>query len=248
MLRFVDAKCMIGRRNAPREGSPVIREDFLEIMDRCHIEKAVAHHAMAVEYDMMDGNHTLVEETAGSDRFLRQWCVMPKTFDEFLTPAELVAEMKKKDVKSVRLQPKTSAYSLYPYAIGELMEAMAECRVPVFMDAGESTWDGIYQLCTDYPHNTIVITSPGYRCARQLAPVLAACPNLRVGISNYVVHGGIATVCRHFGAERLLFESGMPVSSAAAAVSLVHYADISREEKAMIAAGNLESLLSEVTL
>ena len=72
MLRFLDAKCMIGRRNAPREGSPVTREDFLEIMDRCRIEKAIAYHAMAAEYDMMEGNHALVEETAGIDRFLRQ--------------------------------------------------------------------------------------------------------------------------------------------------------------------------------
>lgn len=248
MLRFVDAKCMIGRRNAPREGSPVSREDFLEIMDRCHIEKAMVYHAMAAEYDMAEGNRILVEETEGHDRFLRQWCVMPKAFDEFMTPEELVAEMKAHRVKSVRLLPKTSGYSLLPHAIGSLMQAMAQCHVPVFLDVGETTWDGIYQMCRDYAENTIVITAPGYRCARQLAPILAVCPNLRVGISNYVVHDGIAAVCRHFGAERLIFESGMPISSAAAAVSLVYYAHISREEKEMIAAGNLELLLSEVLL
>ena len=49
-MRFIDANCMVGRRNVCREGAPASVADYIEIMDRCGIEKAVAFHAKAKEY------------------------------------------------------------------------------------------------------------------------------------------------------------------------------------------------------
>lgn len=248
MIHFIDAKCMLGLRSHYREGSLKNKEDFLEIMDQCGIDKAIAHHCMAVENDVAEGNYLLIRETNGNSRFLHQWCVMPRTFDEYITPDELVSQMKTNDVSSVRLLPRTCDYSTRPYSIGRLMAAMAQCHVPVFVDASEIGWDGLYQLCTDYAANSIIVTAPGYSCQRQLGPILDVCPNLMVGTSNYVVHGGIKSFCDHYGADRLIFETGMPYGSAAAAVSLILYADISMEEKQKIASENISELLSGVAL
>ena len=249
MMKFFDARCMIGMRGIVKEGEPTTREEILELMDRCHIEKAIACHAMAKEADLPTGNMKLVEETQGDDRFVRQWCVLPHTFGEFMAADELFAKMKENDVTSLRLLPKTCGYSLKPRSIGKLMDAAADCKVPVFLNLFEEIETAeVYDLCQDFPHVKFVVSNISYRENRWLGPILDTCANLYLGVGNYLVHNGIASLCRHYGAERLLFDTGLPTGSATAAVSLVHYAEISQEEKELIAHGNVERLLSEVKL
>ena len=248
-MKFIDARCQLGRRGVLREGEPVTKADILELMDRCHIEKAVAYHAMTHEGDVKAGNGLLLEETAGDDRFIRQWCGMPSAFGEFMSVEDLLAGMKSNAVSSIRLFPRTHGYSLRPYAMGKFMAAMAECRVPVFMTYAESgTDDALYDLLTAYPDVNFVISDISYREERKMFPILQQCKNLYIGTGNYVVHGGVKTMCEYFGAERLIFDTGLPTGSATAAVSLICYAEISEEEKELIAHRNLERMLSEVKL
>ena len=63
-----------------------------------------------------------------------------------------------------------------------------------------------------------------------------------------MVHNGIKEICSRYGAERVIFGSGAPENSVAAAVSLVRYSDISDEEEELIASGNLLKLLEEMDL
>ena len=67
---------------------------IVELLDRCHIEKALAYHIVAKEGEVTDGNNLLMEEIKGDDRFEPQWCALPHTFDEFMTPDELHKAMK----------------------------------------------------------------------------------------------------------------------------------------------------------
>lgn len=248
-MKFIDARCQLGRRGILREGEPVTTEEILELMDRCCIEKAVAYYAIAKEGEMQAGNLELFRELEGRDRFIPQWCAMPSTFGEFLSPEALVQAMKEHGVSSLRLFPKTHGFSVRPYALGKLMEAAADCRIPVFMTYAESgSDDALYSLLTDYPEVNFVISDVSYREERKMFPILQQCKNLYIGTGNYVVHGGVKAVCKYFGADRLIFDTGLPTGSATAAVSLICYAEISEEEKALIAHGNLERLLSEVKL
>ena len=242
MLKFIDARCQLGRRGIVQEGEPVTHEDILELMERCHIEKAVAYHAYAKEAEMDTGNMELVKLTEGDDRFIRQWCAMPSAFGEFMSVEELFAGMKEHNVTSLRLLPKTFGYSLRPYALGKLMAAAAECHVPVFLNLEEVDIDGLYALCKDYPEVNFVLGNTAYRQNRNFGPILEVCPNLYIATGNYVTHNGIKTFCQTFGAERLVFDTGLPTGSATAAVSLISFAEISGEEKELIAHGNVERL------
>jgi len=249
MLKFIDARCQLGRRGIVKPGEPVSHDDILELMERCHIEKAVAYHCLAKEGEMKAGNLELVKLTEGDDRFIRQWCAMPSAFGEFMSVPELFAAMKEHKVTSLRLLPKTCGYSLRPYALGEMMDAAAQCHVPVFINLGEElSTDDLYPLCTNYPNVNFVVGNTGYRENRKFGPILESCPNLYIATGNYVVHCGLKTFCEYFGAQRLIFDTGLPTGSATAAVSLVNFAEISREEKELIAHGNIERLLSEVRL
>ena len=229
-------------------GEPVTHEDILELMDRCHIEKAIAYHAIAKEGEMAGGNMELVNLTEGDDRFIRQWCAMPSAFGEFMSVEELFAGMKQYHVTSLRLLPKFCGYSLRPYALGKMMAAAADCKVPVFINLEELDVEGLYTLCKDYPDVNFIVGNTAYRMNREFGPILDTCPNFYVATGNYVSHTGIKTFCDHYGAERLIFDTGLPTGSATAAVSLISFAEISMEEKQLIAAGNIERLLSEVTL
>ena len=248
MLKFIDARCQLGRRGVVGVGEPSTHEEILELMERCHIEKAVAYHSIAKEGEMKAGNLELINLTEGDDRFIRQWCAMPSAFGEFMSTEELFAGMKEYNVTSLRLLPKTCGYSLRPYALGKMMAAAAECKVPVFINLEELDAEALYALCKDYPDVNFIVGNTAYRMNRYFGPILESCSNFYVATGNYVSHTGIKTFCEHFGAEKLIFDTGLPTGSATAAVSLISFAEISQEEKQLIASGNIERLLSEVRL
>ena len=80
-----------------------------------------------------------------------------------------------------------------------------------------------------------------------LYPLLRHVPELRVCYGHYYIpSGGIERFVRHFGAGRLLFGSGLPVTTPGGLLGYVLYADLPQEEKALILGGNLEALMAEV--
>lgn len=248
-MKFLDARIQLGPRCMLREGAPNTTEEILEVMQRCDIEKAIAFHALAKESNIQAGNEELLKITGEDTPFLRQWCAMPSTFGEFYAPDELFRLMKQHNVTSLRLLPKKCNIPLKPYIMGKLMAAAADCHVPVFMTLHEDILPHeLYELCKDYPDVNFVICGVDYRQNRIIGPILEQCPNFYFGSSVYVVHGGLKLLSQYGYTDRLIFESGLPTGSATAAVSLVRYAEISDEEKQLIAHGNMERLLSAVTL
>jgi len=238
---------MVGRRNICREGSPATVSDLLEIMDRCGIEKAVAFHAFAKECDAVEGNMMLDKENE-SGRFIPQWVVLPDICDRFYEPSELISKMKENSVTSVRFFQGLYDHSLKRYVSGELIDALTDCKIPIFLDKSQLTWDELYELLKEYPDTRFVLCNTSYRCVVRLWPILMECPNLYVETSTLLMHNGIPAFCRDFGAERLLFGTGMPNVSATASASLIIYANISDEEKELVAHGNILRLLEEVSL
>lgn len=252
MFQFIDANCMLGQRLVVRAGSLKNTEEIAAFMDSCGIAKAIVYHCTAKENVPDLGNHLLEDEIAQKGKtgqFIKQWVVMPDFWGEFMPPAKLLSRMKEQGVTSVRMYPDSHGYSIEPYASGRLIEALSECKVPIFIEQGQlGSWDGVYRLCQNYPAARFVLVEPGYRCARYLAPILDTCSNLWVDTSNLLMHNGLREVCKYHGAHRLIFGSGAPVGSMAAAVSLIRYADLSKEEKSLIASDNINKLLKEVCL
>lgn len=249
MIRLIDANCRIGRGPADPPGSATDKEALLALIDGFYVEKAVVYHSVSQYSDSALGNGLLIKDTEGEPRFLRQWAVQPALWEIYPQPAELLSQMKEHDVCSARLFPKQYGHSLKRYAAGALLDALAECRVPAFIALDQlSSWDALHDLCAEYPANRFVLCSPGYRCLRYLVPVLENCPNLWVETSNLLMHDGLTDLCAHGLGGRLLFGSGIPEASLAAAASQLLLSGLSDEEKQMIGAGNLEQLLAEVAL
>ena len=250
MIELMDANCRIGRGPADPEDAPVTAQRLRDLMDRFGVTRAVVFHSAAEYSDAAFGNALLPRETGNDPRFLPQWAALPAVWGAFPAPEELLSRMKAAGVSSVRLFPARYGHSLRRYAAGPLLDALAEAKVPVFISLSElkNDWDALFDLCSDYPETRFVLCAPGYRCLRQLVPILQARPNLWVDTSNFLIHNGIREFCHQLGARRLLFGSGAPETSLAAAASQLLLSDISAEEKQMIGAENLRALLKEATL
>ena len=249
MIRLIDANCRIGRGPADPPGSATNKEALLALMDGFNVDKTVVYHSVSQYSDSALGNGLLINETENEPRFLRQWAVQPALWELYPQPAEMLAQMKELGVCSARLFPKQYGHSLKRYAAGPLLDALAEVRVPAFISLDQlSSWDALYDLCAEYPDNRFVLCSPGYRCLRYLVPILESCPNLWVETSNLLMHEGLTDLCAHGLGGRLLFGSGVPEASLAAAASQLLLSELPDEEKQMIGAGNLERLLAEVAL
>jgi predicted TIM-barrel fold metal-dependent hydrolase len=106
--------------------------------------------------------------------------------------------------------------------------------------------ENIVELCQSYPNLPVVIIRFNYENTRLAFRLLNRFPNLLLEISYYSTPRGIELLTRAFGAKRLLFGTGMPAINPGVALTLVRYANISDDEKRMIAGDNLRQLLKDV--
>lgn len=248
MIKFIDANCMIGPRQLVREGALKSTQEILSLMEELGIFKAIAYHGVCKEADLMLGNQLLIQESH-DENFIMQWGVMPDIWGGFYCIEDLAEEMKLHNIRCVRLFPKTYQYSLEPYVSGELLTFLVSHKIPVFINLSElNSWEELYKLCMSYPDGIFVLCETSYDGLRSLVPIMEHCHNLFLETSTLSMHQSIRDFCFHFGAQRLIFGSGVPTHSMAAAVSLIRYADITQKEKELIASKNIERLLKEVAL
>jgi len=65
---------------------------------------------------------------------------------------------------------------------------------------------------------------------------------LRLETATYCGHREVENVCARFGADRLVFGTGLPFRDPGAAISRITYAQISDHEKTLIAGETLRRL------
>lgn len=246
---FFDCRASYGMRCYRAPGSFYRKEDLLRKMEGFNIDGALVYHSMSREYDPQVGNRRLCEEIKNDSNLYPVWSVLPHYTGEFDPPEKLLKEMKANGVKALTMFPREQAFSFAEFTCGELFRMCEEHRIPLLMDLDEmggiaaTDW-----LCAAHPQLPLVVTNVSYRMDRDLYPLLDKYRNFSIEIAGYKPFNGIEHICRRFGAERLVFGTGMPENSGAAAVGLLVYADISDKEKNMIASGNLKKLLGGAVL
>jgi predicted TIM-barrel fold metal-dependent hydrolase len=249
-IHFFDCNAFFGPQKMINPGSFYKKEDFLERMSYYGIEKALVHHSMAMEYDAETGDNILIKELEGETKLFPAWVALPHHTGEFPAPDVLIKRMKKNNVRAVILMPASSSafgHSTEEWSCGELYKMLAEHKVPLFIGADQlPSMDNLYKICFAHPCLNVVLTNVDYRISRDLFPLMKMFKHLFLETSGYIAQDGIEEVCRKFGASRMLYGSNMPIRSGSSALCMISYADISQEEKQMIASGNLENLLGGV--
>lgn len=248
MLKFFDANCMYGNRLVVREGSVLSMEDYRELYSQAGVSRVMMYHAMCVSSSLDFGNREIADVQKQNEDIMAQWVIIPSDTMEF-SPCELWLQgMKENNIKTVRMFPKKYNFSMDSYACKDIYTCLEKHRIPLFLQEEEIDYPSLYKILQEYPELPVILCGAGYDSERQVYPLVAGCSNVYVETSSFVAHQSIERFVNRFGAERLIFGSGVPDGSVCGAVFSVLYACISDEDKQKIASGNLEKLLGEVML
>lgn len=265
-LNFFDANCMIGRYCYFQENSFYSKERLKEEMKYFGIKEALIYHAVAKEYVPQVGNKVLVDELEQEKSLHGCWTLLPPYTKEMSPPEIAVREMLAAEIKTCRAIPNERVghhgweqpyllFSLSQWSMGSTFSALQEHRIPIFIDfntgfpyVDRTDWDMVYNICKSYPQLPVVLVHFGFRTNRRLYPLLAQCDNLYIEISGYWLYRGIESICKEFGPERILFGTNMPLYDPGCCIMLVTHANISEQQKKLIAGDNLRKLLSNVAL
>ena len=152
-------------------------------------------------------------------------------------------------MRGVRLFPRTHHFQLSPWVIGSLCEWCVSRRLPVFLWHTEVDWESLHGLAVAFPTLTIVVDTQWQKILyhnRDLFSLLDACANVLVESSNLLGQDFVSWMARRWGAERIVFGSFLPAADPWSAIGMILDADISAEEKALIAGGNARGVVAQV--
>ena len=152
-----------------------------------------------------------------------------------------------KDVKAVRLFPIFHNFSMEEWSIGPLLKELEKNNILAIVYCPA---DKLYDICKKHKELNIVGLAP----LRELYPLLEKFDNLHASLEYYPDNNLVEDICRRFGAHRLVFgtrhihpyDTHSNISAnwvSGTTKTMVEYADITDEEKQMIASGNLKKLL-----
>ncbi len=212
------------------------------------ITGGLVQHTMQEDVGPGDGNEVLVEALHGTTGFEPLLAVMPHWTGEFAEPPFVLDKMREVGSRAVVTYPATQGFSLAETVWGGLLDVLESVAAPFFLPVEGLDLEEVRVLAEAHSSLPIVLGSVTYRTGRMLYPLLERCGNVFIETSMYMVNGGIEGICRRFGAERLLFGSRYAFYNPGAAVAGVMYADISVEQRRLIAGDNARKLLKGVLL
>jgi len=252
--RTFDGRCTLGRHVKMRGDGPCTAGDLLAEMDHYGISEALVVDSLSRENHPLDGNARILQVTADQPRLHPAWAALPPGTDEQPEPEELVRQMREHRVGALFLFTGQYQFRLSEWAVDELLEPLAEARVPVFINpnaigpgpegADQTDWDAAVALCRRVPTLPVVVTEFRIRSSQRLMyRALDACPNLRLELSGYWLHHGVEYITRRWGSERLVFGSNWPRFGSHMTLATLMCAEIDDADKRMIAGDNLRQLM-----
>lgn len=148
------------------------------------------------------------------------------------------------------LQPYLLENPFCPYFGEKMFAALSRHRLPLLLTWPEISFKALHEVMREFPELRVILTGLT-RQGRQpaLETLLESHPELYICFSPlFSVHGGYASLCRRFGAQRFVWGSGYPEAEGGAALAGLLYAGLEQSELAQVAHQNIERLLTEVRL
>ena len=244
-----DANVFLGPIFLRHDDTPDDVPRLLAAMDENGISRALVTHGLAKWQHPAAGNKLVIEETKGVDRLVPCWVVMPSVTGELPPEREFVAELLDSGARAARLCTGMNRLTLEPFEIEALLEALAERRVPLFLDTNNRHWSEprpwafIEWAVRTYPTLPLVLLREPPANYRTLFTLMERHANLYIETSYFQGHDAIALVAERWGAERLLFGTGLPEWDPGMAITGLTYASFSVEERDTVASGSLQRLI-----
>ncbi|GAA2824486.1 amidohydrolase family protein [Kribbella solani] len=224
-MRVVDVNRIIGpvpTDDVPSKDAP----GLLAELDRIAIDAACVVHSHDLYYDP-----TAMAELPVDPRLIRVPIVVPGPLGRE-APA---------DARLVRLCPSEHRFLLTGSHGLATARELAERDVTVLL-ALESP-GSVHQLASSVPGLRIVLINTGYRALRELADLMDVHPQLRVDTATLCGHLSVEWVVRRYGAHRVLFGTGAPITDDAGPRYQLDHLELPADQVELIAGGNILELI-----
>ena len=247
-LMFFDANCRVGDY---RKACPGVTE-LLADMDYYGVDKALVRHN-AIPKAPLTANKKIAEVLRTEDpdqRLTGVWCIMPDSCDEIPAPDEFFRQMKENRIGAITLSPFEHRYQPRRIVIGKIMDAAAERKVPVLLDAFAGQWAHLYDFLERFPKNTFIYAESWGKWGsdRNIRPLLETYENFHFEIARYWVPEGIYGLVQKYGADRILYGTNFPDGNQGCGMLQLKYSKLDDESIAKIAGKNLERILKGAEL
>lgn len=240
-LRLLDVNAALGRMPHDVGGGGVA--DLLGAMDRLGIDEAVVSHLEGWRHAPAAGNARVVAEVADVPRLHACWIVLPDGTGEFPPPSDLARAAREASVVAVRALPEHHGWLLDSPEGTALGRALADERLPLLVDADQTSWPAVEALTAACPELDVVVCRVGYRSTRTFAPMLDRRPRVRLDLSYLGGHDALEWAVRRFGADRLVFGTGAPHVDPAGPVARLSWSGLDDATAAAIGWGHGAALL-----
>ena len=248
-LRFFDANCAVG---APMNSGVHFAKDVAELlaeMDGMGVERALVRYNI-IENGAAYANDriaSLLEDDADG-RLLGVWHILPEQCEELPPVDEFFGMMKAKRIAAIRHLAGPQRWVPCRLTIGRTMDAARELRVPLLTTplAYNDGWAGLYRFVQEFPDNIYIVSGDGlWGVDRDIRPLLENFRGVHFEISSFWPPEGVRDLARKYGADRILYGSGFPQYNHGSMMAVVRHLELDDADKRLIAAGNLERLVSE---
>ncbi|OQA84009.1 MAG: Amidohydrolase [Lentisphaerae bacterium ADurb.Bin242] len=245
---FFDANCRIGNSmNAPGPDA----KELLSDMDAYGVDKSLVRHA-AIPTGALSSNRSLAEMLRADEtgRLTGVWCILPDQCGEIPSPDRFFAEMKENRIGALTLSPFEHRYVPCRWTLGKILDAAAERRVPVLLDAFAGKWPELYSFLKEFPENIFLYLEAWGKWGtdRQIRPLLENFPRFYFGTTGYWIPEGLRDLAEIYGADRILYASGFPAFNQGNQMLQLKQSGLDEKSIAKIAGLNLEKLLKGAQL
>lgn len=240
---YFDANCVIGSSPHPVPNALASPVAMSEAAVELGITRRLVAYAPARDWSPEIGNEELDAQLGAGD--VGCWIADPLDFVEPVAIGRRLDDLERRGFGAVRLCPDPAVhnYRLDARALRPLIEELAHRAWPLLIETALPQWDSIEEIL-GIGAIDVILCGLGYRHARSLYPVLDRHRNLVVETSSFLAFGAIEDVVRRFGPGALVFGTNAPILAMGAAVARIELAELSEEDRAAIAAGNLLRMIA----
>jgi len=242
MNALFDVNGSFGKQCSGGADFPTIKER-LEFMDRFGINRALVWNTEALQDHSGSCNNRLIEEirkTPGAEGR-----IIPALVVSGLTPYErdgietLARQMKAARTRALRFTNVFGRLTLCQ--LEPVIRKIRGMKPFIVMRHDHSNVADILEFTEMFPDIPLVLTEVMWGPASSCSDLMRRRRNILVDNSWLHSCGAIEVVVRHFGAERLVFGTGLRAQNGAAIGALAR-ADITEAQRKLIAFGNVDRL------
>lgn len=216
----------------------------LEFMNRFNIARSLVWNIEAVRHHAGAANSALLAELAAvpaaRGRLIPAFCVSGLMAYESGAIGALLEQMQASGSNALRFVNFGGSIVVLQ-SLAPVISKLRSLNPFLVLRHEESTAAELAALAAEFPWLPIILTEIGWPACLKVFELMRRHRNIMADTSWLHTCGAIEMAAKHFGAERLVFGTGLKSHNGAAIAALAR-ADISDAQRRLIASGNLERL------